>query len=183
MTLLLASASPRREQLLTDAGIAFVARPVVVDETPPPGMTPAQAVLAIAERKARAAADLSPGARILAADTIVVLDGRILGKPADRADARRMIASLSGRTHEVLTAVVFLETSSGRAKTAVVTSRVRFRALRTEEIERYAAGGEGLDKAGGYAIQGGAGAFVEEVVGPIDNVIGLPMATVRELLA
>jgi septum formation protein len=179
--LILASASPRRRDLLGDAGFVFGIEAVDVDETPPEGLRPMDAARVIAERKVRAAA-ARRGGLILAADTVVSLDGEILGKPKDRVEARRMIERLSGRSHEVFTAVCVLRTGTGDVEGRVVASRVRFRDLSPEEIEAYVSGGEGLDKAGGYGIQGAAGAFVLSVDGPVDNVVGLPMAAVREML-
>ncbi|MCU0726341.1 MAG: Maf family protein [Planctomycetes bacterium] len=181
MGLVLASSSPRRRDLLREAGYSFDIQPVEVDETPEPGLGVKAAALAIAERKARAAAARCAGT-ILAADTVVSIDGEILGKPADNREARRMIERLSGRTHEVFTAVCVLDTGTGALRRCVVASRVRFRPLSPEEVEAYAAGGEGLDKAGGYGIQGAAGAFVLSLEGPVDNVVGLPMEAVREML-
>lgn len=120
---------------------------------------------------------------VLGADTIVVLDGEILGKPASEEHARLLLARLSGREHEVVTGVCLLDAATGRARTRAVSSRVRFREIGSEEIGAYVATGEPLDKAGAYGIQGGAAAFVEELVGSRDNVIGLPVDEVREMLA
>ena len=180
--LLLCSASPRRARLLEEAGIPFERGPAPsVDETPPAGLAPADAAEAIAVRKAKAAAARSPGRLVLAADTVVILDGAILGKPRDASDARRMLQALSGREHVVVTGVAVAtgeSVVSGREETSV-----RFRALEGGEIDAYVATKEPLDKAGAYAIQGGAAGFVARRVGALDNVVGLPVALVRSLLA
>jgi septum formation protein len=180
--LVLASASPRRKALLAEAGIEHRVLPVDVDETPPPGVVPVEVALALAERKALAAATETDDRPLLAADTIVVLDGLILGKPADAADAAAMLRALSGRSHEVITGVCVLpSTREGILLRAVVTA-VRFRELDDAEIDAYVASGEPLDKAGSYGIQGGAGKFVAELDGSLSNVIGLPVEEVREML-
>lgn len=174
--LTLASASPRRAALLREAGIAFDVAAPRVDETVSPGVAPAEAALQLAVRKARAV----DAPLVLAADTLIDLDGAILGKPTDAEDARRMLASLAGRAHAVVTGVALRR----GARTLAATERtiVRFRAMAPGEIDAYVATGEPMDKAGAYAIQGGARAFIERVEGPLDNVIGLPMGLVRRLL-
>lgn len=177
--LVLASGSPRRAALLSKAGYSFaVARPAV-DETIPASLSPLQAALHLAALKARAVA--VPGAWILAADTLGDLDGRALAKPTDADDARQMLRALSGRAHEVVTGVA-VRTPLGAMHTGVARSVVRFRALQSAQIDAYVATGEPLDKAGAYAIQGGAAEFVERVDGPQDNVVGLPMGIVTRLL-
>jgi septum formation protein len=176
--LLLASASPRRKRLLEEAGLAVDVRPTWVDETPPPGASPAETAVALAVRKARAVED--SGAWILAADTVVDLDGEVLGKPADAADARRILRALSGRAHWVATGVALRRAES--VWTGLEQTRVTFRALADAEIDAYVATGEPMDKAGAYAVQGGARAFVASMQGPLDNVVGLPMGVVRRLL-
>lgn len=178
----LASSSPRRRELLAARGLSFAIDPVDVDETPPPGASPADAVAAIATRKARAAAARHPGRSVLAADTVAALDGRIVGKPRDAADARRILAALSGREHEILTGLCAIG-PGGRERTAVETARPRFRTLSAAEIDRYVATGEPLDKAGAYAVQGGAAAFLEALSGDLDVVIGLPVERALSLLA
>ena len=178
--LILASASPRRARLLTEARIAFEARPMDVDESPPPNAPPAEAAVAIARRKAEAVRE--PGAWVLAADTMVVHEGRLLGKPADVEDARRILRALAGAMHEVVTGVA-LRAPDGALRSGAQTTRVTFRALRDDEIDAYVATGEPMDKAGAYGIQGKAQAFVARVDGPVDNVVGLPMTLVRRLLA
>ena len=155
-----------------------VIRPADVDETPQPGEDPATLVTRLAAAKADAV-PADHDSLVVAADTEVVLDGAVLGKPADAADAREMLRRLSGRTHQVLTGV---HVRRGDHRTsAVETSEVRFRRLTDAEIDAYVATGEPLDKAGAYAVQGGAGAFVEDLTGSRTNVIGLPTATVLRL--
>ena len=190
--LLLASRSPRRAALLTEAQIPFVPGPSPdVDETPPCDaagvrLPPEAIVRALAIRKADAAHARAPDHRVLTADTLVFRDGAPLGKPRDAEEARAMLRSLADRWHEVWTGVALLGPSQeapAEAATAAVCTRVRFRALSEAEIEAYVATGEPLDKAGGYGIQAGAAAFVAELEGPLDNVIGLPLDAVRRLLA
>jgi septum formation protein len=143
-------------------------------------LSPAALVQANAELKARAVAKLRPEATILAADTVVALGGRIFGKPQDEADAKRMLAELSGRTHSVFTGVaVWLD---GELKSEVAETKVTFREMSAAEIAAYVAGGEPMDKAGAYAIQGEGGAFVKSYEGDFDNIVGLPMRVVAELL-
>lgn len=179
--LILASASPRRARLLTEAGYRFEVRASHADERVAPGTSPAEAAVALAVRKAQAV-DAPGDAWVLAADTLLDLDGDILGKPADPADARRILGRLSGRGHGVLTGVA-LRTPRGGLLTGLAQTRVTFRGLSREEIDAYVSTGEPLDKAGAYAIQGGAARFVADVQGPMDNVVGLPMDVVRRLLA
>jgi septum formation protein len=177
----LASRSPRRLALLAAAGLAPEVRAADVDETPLAGELPLGCALRVAALKAAAVVDDRP---VLAADTVVALDGAILGKPSP-ADAAAMLARLSGREHAVHTAVVVAAGPPGarRAVSEVVTTSVLFRALSPAEIERYAASGEGLDKAGGYGIQGLGGALVDRVVGSYTAVVGLPLAETLRLLA
>lgn len=189
---MLASGSPRRRDLLAAAGVAFEVRVPDVDETPAPGETPRETAARLARAKAlQVARALGPEARlVLGADTIVVLGETPFGKPRDPADAVRLLARLSGRTHEVVTAVAVVRSDhaagsagDGIAWERVVTSRVALRAATREEIEHYVASGEPLDKAGAYALQGAGRRFVECVVGSESNVIGLPVEETLELLA
>ena len=182
-TLVLASASPRRRELLARLGTAFTVRASRVLEIHPPGR-PEDAMAAVALDKARAVArDWTAGpAVVLGADTEVVLDGRYLGKPIDSADAVRMLRELRGRTHEVVTGVALVEAPSGREETASVTTRVTMTAASEEEIAAYVATGEPLDKAGAFAVQGEGRRLVARVDGCLTNVIGLPVATTRRLL-
>ncbi len=181
-SLILASGSPRRRDLLDGLGVRFVVRPVDVDETPLPGEAPRAYVERLA--RAKAAERVGSGELVLGADTIVVLDGQLLGKPADEAEARSMLARLAGREHTVLTGVSLVladGASDAPAQAAVVeASKVRIAPLTEEEIAWYAATGETLDKAGSYAVQGIGAMFVEAVDGDYSNVVGLPLpATYR----
>ena len=176
--LILASGSPRRRQLMEQAGYEFLVRPTDADENAEGHAR--DLVVELSRRKARAAVGENPGCTILAADTLVSLDGVPLGKPQVEGEAFRMLKCLSGRTHQVYTGVCVIRGDAELAEAA--ETGVRFRALTDEEILAYIATGEPMDKAGAYAIQGGAGAFVEEYIGPYDNVIGLPMETVAKLL-
>ena len=180
MRLILASASPRRMDLLRDAGYVFDVEPAHVDESELPGEPPGTYVVRVASMKARTVAARHPDDAVLAADTTVVVDGAMLTKPADDADAKRMLGLLSGRTHDVLTGVVLVR--AGRASSAVVDTRVRFRPLEAGEIDWYVASGEPRDKAGAYGVQGLAARFVESVEGSYSNVVGLPVEAVRPLL-
>ena len=176
--LVLASASPRRRQILQRAEIPFSARPADVDESEREGETPRDHVRRLAEAKARAV--WRAGELVLGADTVVFVGGAALGKPRDGEDAARMLALLSGRAHDVLTGVCLLE--ADRRRTAVEQTKVRFRAISEQEIETYVSSGEPLDKAGAYAIQGGARRFVERIEGCYFNVVGLPVARVYSML-
>jgi septum formation protein len=180
MPLVLASASPRRAQLLRDAGIPHRVAPVDVDESILPGETPADHVRRLASLKASAGAQAHPGDLVLGADTVVVLDGDILGKPRDANDAQRMLRALSGRAHEVYTGVAIA--GGGRVVSAVELATVWMGALTPEDIDGYVASGEPSDKAGAYAVQGLASRYVERVDGAPSTVIGLPVATVCRLL-
>ncbi|MEP6915831.1 MAG: Maf family protein [Acidobacteriota bacterium] len=183
MRLILASASPRRAELLTSAGFSFEVRPADVDESPRSGEAPNVYALRVARDKAAAALTgcADPDLVFLAADTVVVVDELILGKPRDDADAERMLRLLANRTHQVLTAVVVRTIVTERF--AVVATQVRFRALDDLEIAWYVASGEPIAKAGAYAIQGRAARFVDWIEGSWSNVVGLPIATVDRLLA
>ena len=178
--LVLASQSPRRRELLAQLGVALEVRPAHADETVLSGEPARDYVLRVAREKARTVA----GEIVLAADTAVVLRGEVLGKPSDAADARRMLAMLSGTRHEVMTAVCVRRNAAalGVELDAVVSTTVRFRGLTTPEIDWYVATGEPLDKAGAYALQGAGGAFVLSVEGSVSNVVGLPLAETAELL-
>ena len=180
-SLILASASPRRLELLQQAGITFDVHPAHIPEQRKPGEAPLGYALRLAEEKARAVAQRFPGRYILGADTIVVADQHLLEKPVDHADAARMLRILSGRAHEVTTAVSLVN-PDGRSDTRACTTRVFFRALNDEEIQRYVASNEPMDKAGAYAIQGGAAGFADRMKGEYSNVVGLPLPLVAEML-
>ena len=181
MRLILASASPRRADLLSRAGLEFDVCPTDVDESPVAGEPPDSYVVRVARDKARGAAQRRGTVRpVLGADTAVVVSGRVLGKPAHDDEARSMLRLLSGRVHEVLTGVALL---SGRDEVKeCVTTRVRFVSLTDQEIEWYVGTGEPRGKAGAYAIQGGASRFVDWIEGSWANVVGLPVATVYRML-
>ncbi len=183
MRLILASASPRRAEVLRDAGIAFEAVSTDAEESRRPDETPEELVRRLAEAKARFAAARTPGAAIVVgADTTVVVDGLILGKPASAEDARDMLRRLSGRTHGVLTCLVAIRLPDGAARAELETTQVTFAPLTAEEIEEYVASGEPFDKAGAYAIQGRGGRFVTRVEGCYFNVVGLPLARLYRIL-
>jgi septum formation protein len=180
--LVLASASPRRAELLRAAGIAFDAQPAHVDESVHAGETPTAYVRRVAEDKARAVHQQRPDLIVLAADTTVVVDHHILGKPEDDADARRMLRLLSGRSHQVITGVTVAGPGGAAVETRVETTTVEFARLSTEDIDWYVASGEPMDKAGAYAIQGLASRFIPRIDGSYSNVVGLPVALVFEML-
>jgi septum formation protein len=181
MRLILVSASPRRAELLGSAGFEFDVVPADVDETPREGELPEAYVLRVAVEKAGTATSREArAAPLLAADTVVVAEGRLLGKPADERDAVEMLRLLSGRVHVVHTAVVVLTGTGQLAE--VVTTRVRFVALTEDEIRWYVSTGEPFGKAGAYAIQGRGSRFVDWIEGSWSNVVGLPVATAYRLL-
>jgi septum formation protein len=174
--LVLASASPRRRELLGQLGVAFDVVAADIDETPRPGERPLALVRRLAATKARAV----DGDPVLAADTIVEVDGEILGKPVDADDARRMLRRLSARAHRVHTGVALR--AGDRLEVQAVTTIVTFVPLLPSAIDWYLATGEPFDKAGAYAIQGVGGVFVETVRGSVSNVVGLPLTTVARML-
>ena len=180
--LFLASASPRRRELLTQIGVPFSLLSASIDETPRPAEAPDAYVQRLAREKALAglARLADPAACVLGADTTVMLDGRILGKPADQADGLAMLRALSGREHQVLTAVALANQVDCVVR--LVASRVQFRPISDDEAQRYWASGEPLDKAGGYAIQGLGGVFVSGLQGSYSAVVGLPLCETAQLL-
>jgi septum formation protein len=180
MRLILASASPRRAELLQSAGIEFDVVPVDVDERFYPAEKPEQAVARLAEMKAVAAAAKRPDAVVLGADTTVVIRGQPLAKPVDAEDAARMLRLLSGRTHEVLTGICLCH--RGRRLVHVEPTRVRMALMSESEIAWYVSTSEPYDKAGGYAVQGLASRFIEGIDGSYSNVVGLPISNVYQLL-
>jgi septum formation protein len=180
--LILASASPRRRELLQQARVAFTVVHSQMPEESRPEETPAEYVLRVAQGKARDVAGRNTGDWILGADTIVEIDGLVLGKPKDETDAYRMLRLLSGRTHRVMTAFVLLN-GYGKAHTRqIVTSAVTFKPLSDEQIRAYLATGEPFDKAGAYAVQGRGATLVERVNGSYTNVVGLPIDEVLTAL-
>lgn len=183
MQLVLASMSPRRRELLARAGFIFEVRPSSINETPLPEEPPEDFARRAAQDKALAvAAESPPGSLILGADTIVVADHEILGKPADASDALRMLRLLSGRTHRVITGICIVHPPGSIEAVTHETTHVTFRTLDEVEIAAYVASGEPFDKAGAYGIQGLASKFVTRVEGCYFNVVGLPVALVYDLL-
>jgi septum formation protein len=192
--LVLASASPRRQELLRNAGISFVVEPADVDETPLPAELPAECAKRLAREKAVAVSHKRPHDVVLGADTIVVIDGAILGKPVDADDAARMLRLLSGRVHQVFTGVCVVrpnvssqarkraKISSDQLKTASETTLVTMTFLSDDEIQAYVATGEPMDKAGAYAIQGMASRWIPRIEGDYSNVVGLPVSLVYRML-
>jgi len=179
--LILASGSPRRKELLRDAGIEFEVAPAAISEDRHPGEPPLDYALRLAREKAADVARRFPQDFVLGADTIVVVDSEVLGKPLDRQDAVRMLRLLSGRAHQVTTAVSLVAPGSG-PDTRFLTTEVDFRVMEEKEIQEYVAGGEPMDKAGAYAIQGGAAQWATRLEGDYSNVVGLPLPLVTEML-
>lgn len=199
--LVLASASPRRQELLRNAGISFTVEPADIDETPRHGESPRDCAERLAREKALAVSNTRPQDYVLGADTVVAVDDIILGKPVDAADAARMLRLLSGRTHQVITGVCLvagtvaselaqkprtekreLRTGTRELRTASETTLVTIRDLSDDEIHEYVATGEPMDKAGAYAIQGMASRWIPQIDGDYSNVVGLPVKLVCELL-
>jgi septum formation protein len=187
--LVLASASPRRQELLRNAGIPFTVQPADIDESPLPSELPRAYAERLAREKALTVSRNWPTATVMGADTIVVIDEAILGKPRDAEDAMRMLRMLSGRVHEVLTGVCIVRpiarpgvAGDPQVTTASETTRVTFGELSEEEISIYVASGEPMDKAGAYAIQGMASRWIPRIEGDYSNVVGLPVALVYEML-
>jgi len=177
--IILASSSPRRQQLLRQMGASFTIVKPEVDESPIPGESPEMLVERLSLRKALAGKLDHDSGIVLGSDTVVVLDGEILGKPIDADDARGMLARLSGRTHTVFTGFALVDLASDEQVVSHERTDVTFRALDQEEIERYVASGSPLDKAGSYGIQDDFGAvFIERIVGDYYTVVGLPLARV-----
>lgn len=181
MAIILASKSPRRQELLKLLGVDFTIHTADIDETMDPALPPEQEVARVGEEKAEAvAAQCASEDIVIAADTIVVVDGQILGKPKSEADAVRMLSLLSGRRHEVMTGLTVLQ--SGRMQRCVVRTGIEFRPLSDREIRAYVATGEPMDKAGAYGIQGRGALFVAHLDGDYFNVMGLPLCRLGQLL-
>jgi septum formation protein len=177
MKLILASASPRRAEILRNAGIQFSVLSSAVDETPVPGESPQDLVRRLALAKAELVAARAVGpAIVIAADTIIALEGAILGKPRTSEDARQMLAKLSGRTHTVMTGVLLIRLPDVERREFIETTQVHFASVSKEEIAKYLSSGEPFDKAGAYAIQGLGGRFIPRIDGCYFNVVGLPLA-------
>jgi septum formation protein len=185
MRLILASGSPRRAEILRNAGFSFTIQPAHADETLLPSERAEDYVLRLAKAKAQLVAAAANGVEntfVIGADTTVVCDGRIFGKPADAAEAREMLQALSGTTHEVLTGIAIVRASDGKSVAEVATTHVTFLPLTEEEIDAYVASGEPFDKAGAYGIQGLGGKFVSRIEGCYFNVMGLPLSRVWQAL-
>ena len=179
MKLILASSSPRRAEILANAGLPFSVLSSAVDESPYPGETPAALVQRLANAKADLVTARAVGpAIILAADTVVVLDDKILGKPSSIEDARHMLQQLGGRTHSVLTGVALVRLPDGERRQFIESTLVHFRPITDEELSSYLATEEPYDKAGAYAIQGQAGRYIPRIEGCYFNVVGLPLSRV-----
>jgi nucleoside triphosphate pyrophosphatase len=181
-SLILASSSPRRISYLSQLGIRFRPARPDVDETPLDGEKPRPYVRRVALAKARFVSRRRPRAWVLAADTIVVLDGAILGKPRDESEARRMLARLSGRTHQVMSAMALVCSAAEKELSRLSLTRVQFREMDPAEIRWYVRTGEPTDKAGAYAIQGLGGFFVRRISGSPSNVVGFPVETFYHLI-
>ncbi|MBC7961342.1 MAG: septum formation inhibitor Maf [Steroidobacteraceae bacterium] len=181
-SIVLASASPRRTELMSLAGLQFTVVPADICEDVLPGEAPSDHVMRLSREKADKVAATGDGRFFIGADTVVVLDGAILGKPADEADAFRMLTALSGRDHEVITGFTVFDKVSGIHISRSVCTEVTFKELEEQEINAYVASGCPMDKAGAYAIQGGAVHFVRSICGSYTNVIGLPMTELYEVL-
>lgn len=179
--LILASSSPRRQELLGEAGIPFEIHPAHLNEELHAGERPLEYAQRLSREKAQAVARQYPQRYVLGADTIVVVDDAVLGKPRDHADAVRMLRKLSGRGHQVITAVTLISVN-GHTDTRACTTQVYFRDLTMDEIQQYVTGGEPMDKAGAYAIQGGASLWTDRIEGEYSNVVGLPLSVVTEML-
>jgi septum formation protein len=187
--LILASASPRRQELLRNAGISFTVQPADINETPLVGESPRECAERLAREKALAVFQSNPQQCVLGADTIVVVDDAFLGKPRDAGDAARMLRLLSGRTHAVITGVCLVGplvsgqwSGANQAKTASETTLVTMCEISDDEIRDYVAAGEPMDKAGAYAIQGVASRWIPRIEGDYSNVVGLPVARVYAML-
>lgn len=184
MKLILASASPRRAEILRDAGFSFHVMSSAFDETPYPDESPYELVQRLAGAKAELVVARAVGpAIVIAADTVVTLDGRVFGKPRSVDDARHMLEALSGRTHSVITGVTLIRLPDAERRSFVETTLVHFASLTSDDITRYLACEEPHDKAGAYAIQGLGGRFIPRIEGCYFNVVGLPLARVTQALA
>ncbi len=180
--IVLASASPRRMELLSSAGISFDAVPGELEEACLPGETPTEHVLRLAREKALEVAGKVGGRYFIGADTIVLCSGEIMGKPKDPADAERMLSKLSDNVHEVITGYAIYDRDGNSSLSGAVSTRVYFKPLRKKEIDAYIETGCPFDKAGAYAIQGGAAYMIRKIEGSYTNVVGLPLCEVVEAL-
>ncbi len=182
MKFILASSSPRRRELLASISLDFEVLPSNVPEVHQPGEAPEEYVARLSRDKAQAIAEQHPSRWIIAADTTVLLDDQLLEKPADAADAARMLGTIAGKTHVVYTGLTLQNTDRGHSETRVAESEVRMLPLTPSEIEWYVRTGEPLDKAGAYAVQGIGAMFIDSIHGSYTNVVGLPLATLFQML-
>lgn len=180
--IILASASPRRQELLKNLGLDFTVRVSEVDETLEENLAPAQQVERLAERKARAVASETTNGLVIGADTLVVFEGTPLGKPADTREAVSMLSKLQGQSHQVFTGLAVINAATGKSVVTHEVTTVHFKPMSREQIERYVATGEPMDKAGAYAVQGKASIFIEGIRGCYFNVVGLPVGKLAEAL-
>ncbi len=180
--IILASASPRRAEILRTVNWPFETLPLDIDETRKAGEDAATYVQRLARAKAEAAVRRRPGAMIVGADTVVVINEQILGKPRDQNDARSMLRKLSGQWHQVLTGVALIDSATSESQVAHETTEVKFAVMSRDEIDWYVSSGEPMDKAGAYAIQGLGARFIEGIRGDYFNVVGLPVRLLYELL-
>jgi septum formation protein len=180
--IILASSSPRRRELLGNIGLVFTVDMSEICESQPAGLKPAELARTLSLHKAQAAASRHANSIIIAADTIGVLGGKILGKPSDASHARRMLTEMSGRCHRVVTGFTVIDSDTGRTVSQTVETKVYFRKLSRVEIAGYVETGEPLDKAGAYAIQGTGALLVERIEGDYNNVIGLPLCALASVL-
>jgi len=180
--IVLASASPRRKQLLEQLGLRFEVEPSDYEEEIAPGSEPREMARKLSLGKARAAAQKHRKALIIAADTLVVLGDRVFGKPHTNAEAREMLCALNGQAHSVVTGFTILDTETGKVLSRSVETKVHMRKLTLKEIDKYVRSKEPLDKAGGYAIQGRGAVLVERIEGDYSNVVGLPLSALTDAL-
>ncbi|KAF1085632.1 Septum formation protein Maf [Sporotomaculum syntrophicum] len=181
-TIYLASSSPRRRELLEQIGLPYTIVTVDVDESLLPGLSPIEQVVALSQRKARAAATIYSEGIVIAADTVVVLDGQVLGKPANEAEALTMLERLQGNVHEVLTGITLLELAGDRVFSDFECTEVQMRDVSRDELMRYITTKEPFDKAGAYGVQGLAAVFVAGIRGCYFNVVGLPLFKLTQML-
>jgi septum formation protein len=180
--IVLASASPRRKKLLKQLGLKFEVDPSLEQEMTEPGVPPPQLAANMALAKARTVANRHPDAIIIAADSFIAIEGRILGKPHTPDEARRMLGDLSGRPHAAITGLAVVDTATGRVFSRPTETKVYMKRLTHEEIDTYVNTGEPLDKAGAYAIQGRGAVFIEKIEGDYTNVVGLPLSVLAGAL-
>jgi len=181
--IVLASASPRRKELLEEMDIAFIVDPSGSEENIDESLSPLEIAATLSLQKAQVVAKRHKNALVIGADTIVVLGKKILGKPKTKAHAKEMLSLLSGKAHDVITGFTIIDTDTGKKVTKAVTTKVYFKKITQEEKDAYVATGEPMDKAGAYAIQERGSFFIEKIEGDFDNVVGLPLFAVKDVLS